>query len=167
MNDDSLELDDEPEPLCRRPLAALGGVVVVLALIAGLVVVVMAGMSRSDESDVATAPAYGTVGPLDLSTVSADMAAHYRYGEAHMVQYQQIPCWCGCQQFLGHRNLADCYVRADGQGYEAHAAGCAVCTTEAVIAEDTLDHGGTPAQVKATVDAQFGSTAITAPPSPT
>ena len=165
--DELLEVDDEYEPLTRRQVGALAGAVVVLALIAGLVVVVVAGMGRADDSPVASASAHGTVAPLDLSTVPTDMAAHYRYAETHLTEYQQIPCWCGCQQFLSHRNLADCFVRADGQGYEAHAAGCGVCTAEAVIAEDTLEHGGSPAQVKATVDSQFGSTAITTPPLPT
>ena len=72
--------------------------------------------------------------PLDLSTISENIAGHYRYAAAHAEAYREIPCWCGCQQYLGHGNLEDCFVRRDGRGWEAHAAGCGVCNGEAAIA---------------------------------
>ena len=163
MRSDEYELDDESDPLSRRQIAAVVGAFAAMALVAAVVVVVVAGMSRGDTTHAAATASHGTVAPLDLSSVPEAMAGHYTYAAAHTAEYQQIPCWCGCQQFLGHRNLADCFVRADGEGWEAHAAGCGVCTAEAVIAETALDRGGTPAQIKATVDAQFGSAAITIP----
>lgn len=151
----------------RAFFAVLGAMVAMIVLVA-LVVVVIAGASGSDARHTASSSsAHGAVAPLDLSTVSDQLAGHYRYAQAHMTDYAQIPCWCGCQQFLGHRNLADCFVRADGQGFEAHAAGCGVCNGEAVIAEQMLGQGHSPADVKATVDAQFGTTAITTPPANT
>ena len=101
--------------------------------------------------------------PLDLSTISENIAGHYQYAAAHAAAYREIPCWCGCQQYLGHGNLEDCFVRRDGRGWEAHAAGCGVCNGEAAIAERTLDAGQTAEDVTNAVNTEFGTTAITIP----
>jgi hypothetical protein len=135
-----------------------------VVLVTTLAVVAVADDDGDDGDDRGPATAHAAVAPLDLATVSDDIAAHYRYAGAHQQAFAEIPCWCGCEQFLGHRNLADCFVRAGGDGWEAHAAGCAVCNAEAAIAERILSDGGTARDVKAAVDAQFGATAITAPP---
>lgn len=153
--------------LSSRAFFRVVGAMIAVVIAVTVTVVVVAGAGGSDARHVnaSTPPtAHVAVAPLDLSTVSAQLAEHYRYAQAHMTDYQQIPCWCGCEQFLGHRNLADCFVRADGQGFEAHAAGCGVCNGEAAIAEQMLGQGHSPADVKATVDSQFGTTAITTPP---
>ncbi len=156
------------EGVSSRAFFAVLGATVALLVAVTVTIVVVAGASGGDARHVnastSGSPTHGAVAPLDLSTVSAQVAGHYRYAQAHMTDYQQIPCWCGCEQFLGHRNLADCFVRADGQGFEAHAAGCGVCNGEAAIAEQMLDQGHSPADAKATVDRQFGTTAITTPP---
>ena len=157
-----------PDGVSTRAFLAVLGAMIALVVAVTVTVVVVAGAGGGDARHVSASnsasSAHGAVAPLDLSTVSAQLAGHYRYAQAHMTDYQQIPCWCGCQQFLGHRNLADCFVRADGQGFEAHAAGCGVCNGEAAIAEGMLGQGHSPADVKATVDSQFGTTAITTPP---
>ena len=103
--------------------------------------------------------------PLELASVPAGIADHYRHAAAHEDVYRQIPCYCGCEEFLDHRNLADCFVRANGGGWEAHAAGCGVCIGEAATAHRLLDQGSSPAEVRAAVIAQFGSTPPTTPPS--
>ncbi|HLF40073.1 MAG TPA: PCYCGC motif-containing (lipo)protein [Acidimicrobiia bacterium] len=103
------------------------------------------------------------VAPLDLATIGSQVADHYRYAETHEAAYRQIPCFCGCEGFLGHRDLYDCFVRADGTGYDAHAAGCGVCIGESAIARPLLEDGGAPANVRSAVVAQFGATPGTAP----
>jgi hypothetical protein len=154
----------EPEVSWRTLLALLIGIVVVVGAVTTVIVALSIGGGDHDAAATAAASPHGAVAPLDLSTVSDDIAGHYRFAAAHAAELAQIPCWCGCQQFLGHRNLADCFVRADGAGWEAHAAGCGVCNAEAVIAERMLGEGHSPLDVKVAVDSQFGTTAITAPP---
>ena len=168
MHDSIIQNTDDrtEDELSKRAVVTILGAMVALVILVTVIAVAIAD-SGGAQGRRATASAHGTVAPLDLSTVSAPIAAHYRYAKAHMSDYQQIPCWCGCQQFLGHHNLADCFVRADGKGWEAHAAGCGVCNGEAAIAERMLGEGRTAADVKATVDVQFGTTAITTPPSST
>lgn len=146
------ELQAPERPEGRRWLRSAAVLGLVMAL-AGAVTFMVAGRDGG----------HAGAAPLDLSTVSADIAGHYRNALTHADAYTEIPCWCGCQQFLGHRNLLDCFVRPDGQGWEAHAAGCGVCNGEAAMAERMLDAGRTPSQVAAAVNLEFGVTAITQP----
>jgi len=107
-----------------------------------------------------------TDAPLDPASVSPNVAAHYRYVTAHGEAYSEIPCFCGCMEFLGHRSLQDCFVRADGTGWEAHASGCGVCVAESVTARRLLNRGEDPAAVRDAVIAEFGSISGTVSPSP-
>jgi uncharacterized protein with PCYCGC motif len=143
-------LPEEPAP--RRWIRTAATLVVVMALAAG---VTYLGVGRDG--------GHAGPAPLDLATVSADIAGHYRNALAHADSYREIPCWCGCQQFLGHRNLFDCFVRPDGRGWEAHAAGCGVCNGEAAMAQRMLDEGQAPNDVATAVNLEFGVTAITRP----
>ena len=155
-----------PDELSKRTVFAVLGAMAALMIAVTVIAVIVAGSGGAQSRSDATST-HGMVAPLELSTVSTPIAAHYRYAKAHITEYQQIPCWCGCQQFLAHRNLADCFVRADGKGWEAHAAGCGVCNGEAAIAERMLGEGRTASDVKTAVDTQFGTTAITTPPAST
>ena len=149
----------------RVRLYLVGALVVTVVAAAIAFVVVRAGAEHPGMSASASASSHRDAAPLDLKTVSAELAGHYDFAAAHAGEYRQIPCWCGCQQYLEHRNLEDCYVRADGKGWEAHAAGCGVCQVEAVMAEQMLGARSTPAQVATAVHDRFGATAITTPPS--
>jgi hypothetical protein len=45
-------------------------------------------------------------------------------GKVKRVLYQQ-PCYCHCDQHVGHQSLLDCFV-------DNHGSMCAVCKSEAV-----------------------------------
>lgn len=93
-------------------------------------------------------------GTLDLATVSDPLAQHYRFAAAHPHEYAQVPCFCGCEATLEHRSLLDCFVRPQG-GWEAHAAGCAVCIQESAMLRSMLADGAAPAQIRAEIVARF------------
>jgi hypothetical protein len=57
-----------------------------------------------------------------------------------------LPCYCGCGQTLGHNNLRDCFLRADGT-FDEHAATCAVCDMEAADAAKWKAGGNSPQQI--------------------
>jgi len=145
-----------------------------LVLVAGAVIAVAVSIDATGHGQVAAVttttntpttntPATKTAAPLDLTTVPADIAEHYEYAAAHLVEFRQIPCWCGCMQYLGHRNLADCFIRADGKGWEAHAATCSVCIAEATMAERMLRQGQSAHDVAEAVTLQFGQSSVTTP----
>ena len=154
---------EEREPVPARVwLLAVGAPILVVALALGLMLALASGGARG----TAGMPGHAAVEPLQLASVSEQIAGHYRAAAEHGDVFAQIPCYCGCQTFLAHRNLYDCFVRPDGKGWEAHAAGCGVCLGESATARRLLDEGRSPAEVREAVIAQFGSTPATAPPSP-
>ena len=141
---------DEPEtggwlPIILAELA-------VIALVFVGVAILIRGASGADPSDAYAAPKPATV---SLSELPSAMSDTYRYAAEHVAEFMAIPCFCGCQQSLGHRNLEDCFVTPDGD-WDAQASGCGVCTAEAVAAKELLDIN-TPIDVvhKAIVD-RFG-----------
>lgn len=93
-------------------------------------------------------------GALDLSTVADPLVEHYRFAAAHPHAYAQVPCFCGCEATLGHRSLLDCFVRPQG-GWEAHAAGCAVCVQESQTVRSMLADGASPARIRAEIVARY------------
>ena len=94
-------------------------------------------------------------GVLDISTVSAGVAGEFHYAAAHLDEYRQLRCWCGCEAAFAHANLADCFVRADGK-WEAHGAGCGVCIASAKVARERLEAGTPVADIAAEIDRIYG-----------
>ncbi|HSJ36560.1 MAG TPA: PCYCGC motif-containing (lipo)protein [Acidimicrobiia bacterium] len=108
--------------------------------------------STADENMMAVAPG-GVLAPAD---VPPGLAAHYQAAQDHSDIFETVPCFCGCEEMLGHRHLGDCFVRADGQGLEAHALGCGVCLGEAQQVMDLLAAGiEDPNQIRDTVVAEW------------
>jgi hypothetical protein len=137
-------------------LAPLLAVLLVLAGVIAIATIKSDGGEAGDARGAATAP-------LELASVSDDVADHYRYAETHRADFSSIPCFCGCEEFLAHENLYDCFIRTDGAGYDSHAAGCGVCVGEAALAADLLDGSTPPAEVAARIVEQFGTTPVTSP----
>jgi hypothetical protein len=53
----------------------------------------------------------------------------------------QLPCYCHCDMSMGHKSLHSCFE-------DLHASQCAVCVTEALMADDMQKNGLTPAQIR-------------------
>jgi len=138
---------------CVGPLLAL-------LLVAGGAAALMAA---GGDGDAGGAHAPGAAPPLELASVTDDIARLYRYAEGHRTDFSAIPCFCGCEDFLGHENLYDCFIRSDGAGYDSHAAGCGVCIGEAAVASRLLDADTPATEVADRIVEQFGTTPITSP----
>jgi hypothetical protein len=156
--------EDPTRSQARWSIATWVGVIALpLAVTFGAVVALASGDRGSAGADHRGASAGDQ--PLDLAAVPGSIAVDYRAAAAHAETYQQVPCFCGCEDFLGHRQLLDCFVRADGGGWDAHAAGCWVCLAESVTVRQLLDRAVDADTIRTLVVSQFGSTAPTAPPS--
>lgn len=94
--------------------------------------------------------------PMDMASVPADIAAHYEFASQHMALYAQVPCFCGCRSSLGHRGLQDCFVKADGSGWESHASGCGVCIAESELVRTLEAKSRSPNEIRDAVIAKFG-----------
>lgn len=123
---------------------------------AGLVGAVMAASPRDHGTPAMAAPgAQPEVVTLDLETVSQRIAGHYHFADAHRSTFRTVPCFCGCETMLGHRNLLDCFVRPDGAGWEPHASGCAVCIQESQMIRTMLAKGIPPHSIPNAVIDRF------------
>jgi hypothetical protein len=60
----------------------------------------------------------------------------------------QLPCYCHCDQSIGHKSLYSCFQ-------DTHASQCAVCVNEALIAYNLQKSGMTPAQIRERIIAQY------------
>jgi hypothetical protein len=94
---------------------------------------------------------------LDLSTVSAEIASHYRFAAGHEGTYRDVPCYCGCVSTLGHRDLLDCFVARDRSGWDPHAAGCVVCQDESQIVQRLLDRELSDGEIRSHIEEQYES----------
>lgn len=143
-------------PTARRRWVFVGPLLVVLMVAGGAAAFVVSG-------DDGTADAHSASAALELASVTDDIARHYRYAQDHPSELSAIPCFCGCEEFLGHENLYDCFIRAGGAGYDSHAAGCGVCIGEAALASQLLDDGLPATEVAEQIIEQFGTTPVTSP----
>ena len=60
----------------------------------------------------------------------------------------QLPCYCYCDESIGHKSLYSCFQ-------DTHASQCAVCVNEALIAYNLQRNGMTPAQIRERIIAQY------------
>lgn len=61
----------------------------------------------------------------------------------------QLPCYCYCDRGFGHKSLHSCYV-------DDHAAHCAVCVDEVLIAYNLQKRGLSPQKIREQIIAQYG-----------
>jgi hypothetical protein len=148
---------DAPGPATGEP--ETGGwlriVLAELALVALILVgvgVLVGGANGADPNDSFAAPKPATVSLANLPSAMADT---YQYAADHAEHFMAIPCFCGCQQSLGHRSLEDCFVTPGGD-WDAHASGCGVCTAEAIAAKELLDSNTPINEVRRVIVARFG-----------
>jgi hypothetical protein len=165
----------EPEGTARRTepnvvhqgfvaLAALG--IAALLIVAAGVTGVWMGMRGGSHSvmwggtvaraaQAAPGVEQPATGGFELGGLPADVVEHYDFARANADVYEQVPCFCGCQDMLAHRNLEDCFVTADG-AWESHASGCQVCIEESQMVMRMMGGGMAPEMMHDRIVASFG-----------
>ncbi len=155
------------EGIADERLRAIVRATFVLTGVMAVLLVGVVGMGirdglRPDHAGFA-GPGDGTVmldvapgGVIDPASVPEGMAVLYRGAEAHPDAFAAVPCFCGCEQMLGHRHLLDCFVRPDGSGWEAHASGCGVCLGEATQVLALLEEGASIDEIVPAVIERWG-----------
>ncbi len=112
-----------------------------------------AAPSPADESNSMLAVAPG--GTIDLAALPEEQQALYQAAAADHEAFEAVTCYCGCEAFLDHRHLLDCFERPSG-GWERHATGCAVCLAEARDVIEMRDDGVSLEEIIRTIDDRFG-----------
>jgi hypothetical protein len=157
-------LDDRRSTSGPAGGAVLAVAAAVLMVFVGAVVVLASGPDPDRHRPATGGIATDDTPALDLTSIADSIAVHYFAAEADPVTYRDVPCFCGCEEFLGHRHLYDCYVRADDRGWDAHAAGCGICIAESVTVQELLDEGHDIPTIRDAVIAQYGATTPTSSP---
>lgn len=136
-------------------LVAGGGVVGVVAARSRGSHGVMWGGVRMHAAPVAAPASAGAPTGFQLQGLPPDVVEQYTFARENPDVYAQIPCFCGCQRLLGHRNLADCFVTPQGT-WESHAAGCAVCLGESEMVMRMMVRGMGPSMMRERIVERFG-----------
>ncbi|HEX9766560.1 MAG TPA: PCYCGC motif-containing (lipo)protein [Nitriliruptorales bacterium] len=157
-------MTDHPPSQTSRPWSALAVSVLALAA-AGWLLTTGPGTGSTgpdttgdDLAMLAVAPG----GTVELASLPAVQQELYRAAAADPEGFEAVACYCGCESFLDHRNLLDCFVRPDS-AWERHATGCAVCLAEARDVIDLRADGTPISEIVRLIDDRYG--AITAPTS--
>lgn len=98
--------------------------------------------------------------PAFVTQNGAEVEAAYAYALERPDVIQWMPCYCGCAA-MDHRSNLDCFFKPRSAGmpvaYEEHASYCDVCVKTALTAKRLLGQGMSLREIRAVVDAQFGS----------
>jgi hypothetical protein len=157
-------MTDQPPSQARRSWWALA--VAAAALVAaGWLLATNLGTGSTGADATEEAPAMLAVAPggtIELASLPAVQQELYQAAAADPAGFEAVACYCGCEAFLDHRHLLDCFVRPDG-GWERHATGCGVCLAEARDVIDLRADGTPIGEIARHIDDRYG--AITAPTS--
>lgn len=152
-------MDPTAVPQTSRPWWALVVAIVAASLATWLIVTdasTAAGSGHETPSMMQVAPG----GEVTLASLPGEHQVVYEAAAADEEAMTQVRCYCGCESFLDHRQLLDCFVRSDG-GWEQHATGCAVCIAEAEEVLEMRANGDDLDQIIERIDRRYSG--ITAP----
>jgi hypothetical protein len=155
-------MTDQPPSPASRHRWALAVAVAALAA-AGWLLTTGFGAVATGPDAAGEAPAMLAVAPggtVDLASLPIVQRELYLAAAADNAGFEAVSCYCGCEAFLDHRHLLDCFVRPDG-GWERHATGCAVCLAEARDVIDLRSHRTPISEIVRHINDRYG--AITAP----
>ena len=98
-----------------------------------------------------TAPAATELGPvLDPAQFTGKAREAYEAVKAAPVTIAQMPCYCHCDRGMGHKSLHSCFE-------DDHAAHCAVCVDEALMAYRLQKEGLSASEIRERIIARFGA----------
>ena len=99
-----------------------------------------------------TAPSRASLGPtLAPEKFTGPTREAYRVAREIPVTLAQMPCYCYCDRGMGHKSLHSCFE-------DDHAAHCAVCVNEALLAYQLEKEGKlTTVQIRDRINETFGN----------
>jgi hypothetical protein len=94
-------------------------------------------------------------GEVALASLPAEHQVLYEAAVADRDAFTAVRCYCGCEAFLDHRHLLDCFERPEG-GWERHATGCTVCLAEAEEVVRFREAGLALDEIVQRIDSRYG-----------
>lgn len=142
-------------------------------MLAGAAVIVAAGLwfggivppgGSGEHLSAVTAPASTAAAsrqqaqPSFLSDASPRVREAYAFAAGHGDDLIYIPCYCGCGEHSGHRNVRDCFIKqqtAAGITYDDHGSGCDICVSIVLDVKAKQAEGQTLAATRKFIDARY------------
>ena len=105
--------------------------------------------TKSVPAHYQTEPSASSLAPtLAPERFTGKAQAAYRVVREAPQLIAQLPCYCYCDRGFGHKSLHSCFV-------DDHAAHCAVCVDEALLAYNLQKRGLSPQQIREQIIAQY------------
>ncbi|MHB8383344.1 MAG: CYCXC family (seleno)protein [Candidatus Binataceae bacterium] len=86
---------------------------------------------------------------LDPQLFHGDVKKAYQVAQDDPALLAQMHCYCGCDKIEGHKNLLDCFR-------DKHGSTCAICTGEAIEAEQLAGQGMPVEQIRDSLRSRYG-----------
>lgn len=141
--------------------------IIIVAFLAGVTGYVILG---------SYAPTGNVLGIPDYALKSPSVQKAYESAVEMQDKLQYLPCYCGCGMGeMEHRgntvpkmtSLKDCFIKADGSGFEDHAAmDCGGCVSTANDAAEMIRSGMPLIEVRKAIDSKYGNEFGTDTPMP-
>ena len=132
--------------MSKTPWIVAGAAVIVLAAVLFSAQPAAGGIHPDPRPDI-TAERVLT-GPAIPRTPGAEEA--YAAARAAAGTLDGVYCHCDCSKHAGHRSLLTCFETN-------HGAYCDICMGEAMMAAQMASRGTSLQQIRAAIDAQFGT----------
>jgi len=87
---------------------------------------------------------------LDPQLFQGDVKKAYQVAQDDPALLAQMHCYCGCDRTEGHKNLLDCFR-------DKHGSTCAICTGEAIEAEQLARQGMPVEQIRDSLRARYAN----------
>jgi hypothetical protein len=87
---------------------------------------------------------------LDPQLFQGDVRKAYQVAQDDPALLAQMHCYCGCDRTEGHKNLLDCFR-------DKHGSTCAICTGEAIEAEQLSRQGMPVEQIRDSLRARYAN----------
>jgi hypothetical protein len=87
---------------------------------------------------------------LDPKLFQGDVKKAYQVAQDDPALLAQMHCYCGCDRTEGHKNLLDCFR-------DKHGSTCAICTGEAIEAEQLARQGMPVEQIRDSLRARYAN----------
>lgn len=111
-------------------------------------------------------PTGNVLGLPDFALKNQQVQKAYESAVTFKDKFQYLPCYCGCGMGpMDHggritpqmHSLKECFMKADGSGFEEHAAmDCGGCVNTALAAAGMLEKGASVKDTRSYIDREFG-----------
>lgn len=97
--------------------------------------------------------------PTFLKDKSEELVTIYMAAANHQELLEQIPCYCGCGDSVGHRDSYDCFIHqnnADGSiVWDDHGTKCGVCLEIAATSMVEYQAGKSIKEIRTLIDETY------------